>query len=215
MPDQFEMRSMTEILLTGYEPFGEFESNPASQLANRLDGTTVSDATVVGRELPVVFDRVRPALEAAIDDHDPDIVCGLGLAAGRNTLSLERVGINLRDTAGIPDNEARTVVDEPAVDDGPDAYFATLPLRAMKEAMLEAGVPTTLSTDAGTHACNNFLYAARHLVETSDREFSAGFVHVPMSHEQAAERDDGEPSLALEAMADGLVAGLERAVAER
>ena len=206
---------MSEILLTGYEPFGEFESNPASQLANRLDGTTVSDATVVGRELPVVFDRVRPAREAAIDDHDPAIVCGLGLAAGRNTLSLERVGINLRDTAGIPDNEDRTVVDEPAVDDGPDAYFATLPLRTMKEAMLEAGVPTTLSTDAGTHACNNFLYAARHLAKTGDREFDAGFVHVPMSHEQAAERDDGEPSLALEAMADGLVAGLERAVAER
>ncbi len=206
---------MTDVLLTGYEPFGEFESNPSSRLAKRLDGTTIGDATVAGRELPVAFDRLHPALEAAIDDHDPDIVCGLGLAAGRNTLSLERVGINLRDTAGTPDNEDRTVVDEPAIGDGPDAYFATLALRAMKEAMLEAGVPTTLSTDAGTHACNNFLYAARHLVETSDREFGAGFVHVPLSHEQAAERDDGEPSLALEAMADGLVAGLERAVAER
>ena len=206
---------MTDILLTGYEPFGEFETNPAQQLANRLDGTTVGDATIIGCELPVVFDRVRPALEAAIDEHDPDIVCGLGLAAGRNALSLERVGINLRDTAGIPDNEDRTAVDEPAIDDGPDAYFATLPLRTMKEAMLEEGVPTSLSTDAGTHACNNLLYAACHLVETSDREFSAGFVHVPMSHAQAAERDGGEPSLALETMVDGLVAGLERAVAER
>ena len=208
---------MSDILLTGYEPFGDFESNPSRQLARRLDGTTVGDAAVVGREFPVVFDRLRPELEAAIDEHDPDVVCGLGLAAGRNALSLERVGINLRDTtwSETPDNDDREAIDEPAAEDGPDAYFTTLPVREMKEAMLEAGAPTTLSTDAGTHACNNFLYAARHLAETGDREFRAGFVHVPLSHEQAAARDDGEPSLALEAMADGLAAGLERAVADR
>lgn len=210
---------MTEILLTGYEPFGDFESNPSRQLARRLDGTTVGDAAVVGREFPVVFDRVRPELEAAIDEHDPDVVCGLGLAAGRNALSLERVGINLRDTSRseTPDNADREPIDEAAVEDGPDAYFTTLPVREMKAAMLEAGVPTILSTNAGTHACNNFLYAARHLAETGgdDRAFRAGFVHVPLSHEQAAARDEGEPSLALEAMAEGLVAGLERAIADR
>ncbi|MXV63030.1 pyrrolidone-carboxylate peptidase [Natronorubrum sp. JWXQ-INN-674] len=203
---------MSDILLAGYEPFGEFERNPARQLAIRLDGDRIGDATVIGREFPVVFDRLRPELEAAVDEHDPEIVCGLGLAAGRNALSLERVGINLRDTGGIPDNDDREPVDQPAVHDGPNAYFTTLPVRSMKEAMLEAGVPTTLSTDAGTHACNNFLYLTRHLAETSDRAFRAGFVHVPFSHEQAAARDDGEPSLALEAMRDGLLAGLEEAV---
>lgn len=208
---------MSEILLTGYEPFGEFETNPSRQLATRLEGATVGDATVVGLELPVAFDRVRPALEDAVDEHDPEVVCGLGLAAGRNALSIERVGINLRDTtrSGIPDEDGREPVDEPAVGAGPDAYFATLPDREMKAAMLEAGVPTTLSTDAGTHACNNLLYAARHLAETTDREFRAGFVHVPFSHRQAAARDEGEPSVALETMEEGLIAGLDVAARER
>jgi pyroglutamyl-peptidase len=206
---------MTEVLVTGYEPFGEYEANPAQQLAARLDGAELDDATVVGLDLPVVFDRAATRLEAAIDEHDPDIVCALGLAGGRPTLSIERVGINLRDTRGVPDNADREVVDEPIVADGPDAYFTTLPCRAMTETMCDAGVPTRLSTDAGTHCCNDLLYAARHLVETSRREFQVGFVHVPFSHEQAAARDDNEASMCLEAMERGLRVGLEAALADR
>lgn len=206
---------MSDVLLTGYEPFDEFETNPARRLANRLDGTEIRGASVAGVELPVVFDRASSRLEDAVDEHDPDVVCALGLAGGRPTLSLERVGINLRDTRGVPDNEDRGIVDEPVAGDGPDAYFATLPCREMKEAMCDAGVPTRLSTDAGTHCCNDLLYAARHLVETTDRTFRVGFVHVPLSHEQAAVRDEGEPSVSLEAMERGLRAGLAVTVADR
>lgn len=206
---------MSDVLVTGYEPFGEFETNPTRRIATRLDGETIGDAaTVVGRELPVVFDEMESELEGYLGDHEPDIVCGLGLAAGRNVLSLERVGINLRDTAGTPDNDDREVTDEAVDAEGPNAYFATLPLREMKSAMCEAGVPTTLSTDAGTHLCNDFLYAARHRAETGDREFRVGFVHTPFSHEDAARRDEGEPSVALETMVEGLVAGLEVALAD-
>ncbi|SDR15295.1 pyroglutamyl-peptidase I [Natronobacterium texcoconense] len=197
------------VLVTGYEPFGEFETNPTCRIARRLDGETIGDAaTVVGRELPVVFDEMEAELEEYLAEHDPDVVCGLGLAAGRNALSLERVGINLRDTAGIPDNDDREVTDEAVDAEGPVAYFATLPLREMKSAMRDAGVPTTLSTDAGTHLCNDFLYAARHRAETDDREFRVGFVHTPFSHEDAARRDEGEPSMALETMTRGIQEGL-------
>jgi pyroglutamyl-peptidase len=206
---------MAEILVTGYEPFGEFETNPARRLARRLDGSDISGSNVAGVELPVVFDRAAPRLEAAVDEHEPQLVCALGLAGGRPTLSLERVGINLRDTRGVPDNDDREVVDERVAADGPDAYFATLPCQEMKEAMCGAGVPTRLSTDAGTHCCNNLLYAARHLVETTDREFRVGFVHVPLSHEGAARRDEGEPSVSLETMERGLRVGLEVALEDR
>ncbi|GAB7019452.1 pyroglutamyl-peptidase I [Halostagnicola bangensis] len=207
---------MSTVLLTGYEPFGEFETNPAKRLAERLDGTEIADAAIVGVVLPVTFDLARDRLEDALEKHDPDIVCSLGLAAGRNTLSLERVGINCRDTttSGIPDNADREVADEPVVEDGPAAYFATLPLREMKTAMIEAGVPTTRSSDAGTHLCNNLLYTARYLAEMSacPAEFDSGFIHVPFSHEQAARRDDGEPSMSVETMECGLISGLKVAV---
>ncbi len=56
----------------------------------------------------------------------------------------------------------------------------------------------------------DLLYTARHVSATTatDHEFSAGFIHVPLSHEQAAVRDEGEPSIALETM-EGVLAELE------
>ncbi|WP_252698231.1 pyroglutamyl-peptidase I [Natronosalvus vescus] len=203
---------MPRILLTGYEPFGEFETNPARHLATRLDGTDLGGATIVGRELPVAFERSKPTLLEYVERHDPAIVLSLGLAGGRPAMALERVGINLRDTVGIPDNDDREVVDDPVEPGGPDAYFSTLPVRRMCEAMSDAGVPTTLSTSAGTHLCNDVLYATRHYVETNAREIASGFVHVPFTHEQAARRDDCQPSLSLETMARGLEVGLETAL---
>ncbi|WP_255168867.1 pyroglutamyl-peptidase I [Natrononativus amylolyticus] len=203
---------MQPILLTGYEPFGEFETNPARRLATTLDGEEVSGTPIVGRELPVSFDRALPALRERIDEHDPALVVSVGLAGGRNALSIERIGINLRETGETPDNDGREVVDEPVASEGPDAYFSTLPVREMQSAMCEAGVPTTLSTAAGTHLCNDILYATRHLAETEDRGFRSGFVHVPFSHEGAAARGEGEPSMSLETMARGLRVGLETAL---
>ena len=203
---------MPPILLTGYEPFGEFETNPARQLATRLDGTDLDGATIVGHELPVAFERAKPALLESIERHDPAIVLSVGLAGGRSAMALERVGINLRDTVGIPDNDDREVVDDPVEPGGPDAYFSTLPVRRMCEAMTEAGIPTTLSTSAGTHLCNDVLYATRHYVETNGLDIDSGFVHVPFSHEQAASRDDCQPSLSIEAMARGLEVGLATAL---
>ncbi len=164
---------MSDVLLTGYGPFGEFERNPALRLAMRLDGTEVGAGSIVGRELPVAFDRAAPQLEAAVEEHDPAIVCALGLAGGRNALTVERVGINLRDTDGVPDNADREVIDESIAPDGPDAYFATLPVREMKDAMRDAGVPTRLSTDAGTHlvttCCTRHGTSPRRRPATSGR----------------------------------------------
>lgn len=203
---------MTRVLLTGYEPFGEFDRNPSGRLADELDGTDVAGAPIVGRTLPVAFDRAFPLLRDLVDEHDPDVVLATGLAAGRPALSLERIGINLRDTVGIPDNDDREVVDEPIVPDAPDAHFADLPLRSMREAIREAGVPAALSNSAGTHLCNDVLYAVRHHAEATDRAYRSGFVHLPQSHEMAADRDDTGPSMSFEAMSRGIRAGLEAAI---
>ncbi len=203
---------MSDILVTGFEPFGPYEHNPSERLAHRLDGTDLAGHRVIGRVLPVAFDRVRPALLDVLEECDPALVLSTGLAAGRPTLALERIGINLRDTAGTPDNDDRNVVDRPVSPDGPDAYFATLPVRGMKTAMCEAGVPTRLSTSAGTHLCNEVLYATRHLVETTDASFQSGFLHLPFSHAGAAKRDEGEPSMSLETMERGVRVGLEAAL---
>jgi pyroglutamyl-peptidase len=204
---------MSTILLTGYEPFGEFETNPTSRLAEALDGTEIDGVRVVGRELPVVFDDALPAVRAYVDEHDPVAVVSTGLMPGRAVLTVERVGINVRDYDDVPDNTGATPVDHPVVPDGPDAYFATLPVRDLVAELRAAGVPARLSNTAGTHLCNNILYATRHYSETEGLNLQSGFIHTPFSHEQVARRGTDDPSMAFETMRSGLETVLAQLVA--
>lgn len=195
---------MTRILLTGYEPFGNHETNPSATVAEFLDGMALGGATVVGRELPVVFDEALPRVRSLIDTHDPVAILSTGLMPERRVLTVERTGINVRDCGDVPDNDDQRPVDQPVVADGPDAYFATLPVKRLVAAAREASVPARVSNTAGTHLCNNILYATRHHVATNDLEIPSGFVHVPYSHAQAARRTDPVPSLSVDAMERGI-----------
>lgn len=197
---------MSTILLTGYEPFGEHETNPSGAVARSLDGTTVGDATVVGRELPVVFDEALPRVRSLIEEHQPTAVLSTGLMPDREVLTVERVGINVRDYGDVPDNADQTPIDEPIVRDGPVAYFATVPIKQLVGAAQEAEVPARVSNTAGTHLCNNILYATRHHIATNGLDIDSGFVHVPYSHAQAAQRAETVPSMSVTAMERGLSA---------
>lgn len=199
---------MSTVLITGYEPFGEHQTNPSARVAQALDETEFDDATVIGRVLPVVFDEALPAVRGYISEYEPDAIISTGLMPDRAALTVERVGINVRDYDGVPDNDGGTPVDSPIEPDGPDAYFATLPIRALVEEIKQAGAPARISNTAGTHLCNNILYATRHYVETTDRSTRSGFVHVPFSHEQVARRDEIAPSMSLDAMCKGVKAAV-------
>lgn len=176
------------ILLTGYEPFDDHETNPSQRVAERLDGTEIADHTVVGEVLPVEFGRVGPAVADLIDAHDPAVVLGLGLAPGRTAICVERVGINVADCVGVADNADAEPRHEAVHPDGADAYFATVPVRKTVAELLDAGIPARLSNAAGTHCCNYSLYSARAYVAERGLDASVGFVHLPYSPAAAARK---------------------------
>ena len=200
---------MSTILFTGYEPFGDYETNPTSQLAKDLDGRTIGGATVVGREIPVTFDEALPAVAKLIETYEPTAVLSTGLMPERAVITVERVGINVRDVDGIPDNANHSPVDDPVAKDGPVAYFSTLPIRELVDASTEVGVPARVSNTAGTHLCNNILYATRHHIKREKLAVDSGFVHTPFSHEQVAERKETVPSMGYNAMLRAMEAMIE------
>lgn len=161
-------------LITGFEPFGGDALNPSAELTRRFAGEA---ATAI---LPVDFAALRQQLPQLIARHRPEHVVCLGLSGAATGLTFERVGLNLID-ARIPDNSGAQPVDEPVVVGGPDAYFATLPVKAMRRATQRAGAPAELSLTAGSYACNALLYLVLHLaaVAPPDAGFRAGFIHVP------------------------------------
>ena len=94
----------------------------------------------------------------------------------------EFVGINYAN-ARIPDNEGNQPVGRLEAD-GPDAYFATVPVFAMADAARAAGVPAAVSYTAGTFCCNEVLYELLHCLATRHPGVRGGFVHVPYAAEQ-------------------------------
>lgn len=187
-----------KILLTGFEPFGGSAINPSTLVVQKLGTDAIGTAI-----LPV--DRVRgpQALLAALDQHQPDVLLMLGQAAGRAAISIERVAVNLMDYR-IADNSGQMVTDEPIAPNAPAAYFATLPVRAMLNALLAAGIPAELSLSAGAYLCNQVMYVALHHIAQRGLPTRAGFVHLPMLPEQVTAEPRVLPSMALATIVEGV-----------
>ncbi len=199
------------ILITAFEPFQQEDVN-ATMEALALLPDTIAGATLTKGVLPVEFGRAITCIRALVEELSPDAVLCLGQATGRADITPERVAINVSD-ARIPDNAGCQPVDEPIRAEGPAAYFSTLPLRAMLDAMKQAGVPASLSNTAGTFVCNHLMYGLLDHLALTGRNIPAGFIHIPATPRQAASRPS--PSLAPETVARGLEAAMAALVNDR
>lgn len=202
---------MATVLVTGFEPFAGASVNPSAEVAKRLDGRRIGGMQVRSAVLPVQHVRAAAAVRGLSEAHDPVAIVHLGLAEGRAQVALERVAINVMDYS-IPDNDGFQAHDEPCVAGGPAAYFATLPVRAMRDAMRVAGVPAYLSASAGTYLCNFVMYTTLHALAARPAPPPAGFVHLPLLPSMVASEDPREPSLDLELVLRGVEAALDVAM---
>lgn len=203
------MTTTPTILLTGFEPFADDALNPSWEAVQPLDGATIAGHRVVARRLPVTFEGALAQLRREIVRLRPAIVLSVGLSGGRSGISLERVAINL-DDARIPDNAGAQPLDEPVVAGGPAAYFTTLPVKAMREALQQAGIDCAITHSAGTYVCNHVFYGALHALRRR-RGARAGFIHIPWAPQQAADHP-GQPTLAIDTVSTALRLALQVAV---
>ena len=119
-----------KILVTGFDPFGAEKINPAIEAVNLLPDE-IKEAKILKLEIPTVVKKAVDVQRDVIEKERPDVVLNIGQAGGRPDITVERVGINV-DDCRIPDNEGNQPIDEKIVEDGPDAYFVTLPIKAME-----------------------------------------------------------------------------------
>ncbi|MGH8081096.1 MAG: pyroglutamyl-peptidase I [Lysobacter sp.] len=200
------------VLLTGFAPFDGESENPSWDAVRALDGEILAGHRIAARRLPVAFGESLRELRALIDALRPALVLCVGQAGGRPNMSIERIAINV-DDARIADNLGAQPVDVPIVDGGPDAYFSTLPIKAMLASLLDAGIPAEISQTAGTYVCNHVFYGLMHaLSQRGDTGIRGGFIHVPYAPTQA-ERHAGATGLANDRVADGLRRVLQTALA--
>lgn len=195
---------MKKLLLSGFEPFLGFPINPTEAIVKELDGKEVGGFSVHGVLLPVDFEKAGPSILEVIEEVQPDVVISLGLAAGRSSITPERIAINCRD--GEPDNNGVALQDAPVVEGGPDGYFSTLPIRKMVDVLNESGYPARISNTAGTYLCNNIMYTVLNAVGDGVR---AGFVHIPASRELAVNSKRDMASWSQKDLVDAVVKIIE------
>ncbi|MCM6932155.1 pyroglutamyl-peptidase I [Enterococcus italicus] len=198
------------ILVTGFDPFGEDQTNPAIEAVKRLPDT-IAGATITKLEIPTVFHKSAAVVKEELQKKDYDYVLAVGQAGGRFDLTFERVAINV-DDARIADNEGQQPIDVPIQAEGASAYFTQHPVKAMVTAVKEAGIPASVSNSAGTFVCNHIMYQCLYLTHTDFPKVKAGFMHVPFLPEQVLNRSD-TPSMSLENIVAGLTAAIAQMVA--
>lgn len=195
-----------KLLLTAFDPFGGDEVNPALE-AVKLVKDKVDDVEIVKLEVPTVFRKSIDKVAAAIEKEKPDAVLCIGQAGGRFDITPERVAINV-DDARIKDNEGNQPVDTPVFADGEPAYFSTLPIKAMVQAIRETGLPSSVSNTAGTFVCNHLMYGVLYTLAKKYPGVRGGFMHVPFIPSQVVSRPSPAPSLA----PTDIVRGIEAAI---
>ena len=191
-----------KLLVTGFDPFGGESVNPAWEAVSLLPDR-IGEYDIHKLQIPTVFSLAAGEVLQAADSLHPDVIICVGQAGGRSAITPERIAVNIRD-AKIPDNMGYQPVGEFVNDRGPAAYFSTVNVAAMAQAIRAAGITGQVSNSAGAFVCNDTLYNLLHCYhETAVR---VGFIHVPYLPQQAKV---GVPCMELEM----IVRGLEAAIA--
>jgi pyroglutamyl-peptidase len=190
-----------KVLVTGFEPFGGEKINPAYEIVKELKDE-IGGAEIIKLEVPTAFGVSIEKVIQKIDEEDPDHILCLGQAGGRNQISVEKVAINLND-ARIPDNLNQQPIDSPIDPAGDTAYFSSLPVKAMVEAIQARGIAAAVSYTAGTYVCNHLMYGVLNYLKKHNGRQKAGFIHIPFLPEQVREKHH-IPSMSLETMVDAI-----------
>ena len=191
---------MKKLFITGFEPFGGESINPSWEAVLRLPDI-IGEYTLTKLCIPVVFEKSAEILIKKAEELRPDVILCIGQAGGRDAITPEMVGINLR-YASIPDNQGNQPKDEPIISNGENAYFSTLPVRKIAETIHTGGVPSKVSYSAGAYVCNDVLYSL--LAHFKDSQTRVGFIHIPYCTEQ-----NKQPAMPLNDVVKGLTIAIE------
>ena len=212
---------MPRILLTGFEPFGDFATNPSWDALVHARDEGLFECGVRLALIPVTYADAFKRFEKALIEYEPDAAISFGVYGGKNdsstlreanavndtpdALFIETVARN-RDGANKPDNSGVMQPADPIVPGAPATLPATLPTELLQQSLKEAGYNAQLSTDAGGYLCNHLFYRG---AQTLGAGFPYGFVHVPPVDSMGGTLSLSALASALGVLANTLAAALE------
>ena len=167
-----------KVLLTGFEPFGGSDINASWETAVRVGQLAPKDACMETLLLPVSFKRAGEAIRRVLHEKHPDVLVMLGQRGKGTSIDFERIAINLMDAIN-PDNDGYQPQEQAITADEEAAYFSNLPVKVLRDALLQKNIPARVSNSAGLYVCNSTYYNALEEIHTLQLPTKAVFVHLP------------------------------------
>ena len=171
------------VLITGFEPFGRFKTNPSEVLVRQfkaqrlkdLDGVMVSLTRLI---LPVHND-VFKVLQRKVGRRRFDVILHFGLATISKVTRLEKRARNRLDFVEHNKRGSMVIRTVKILPRGPRFLYSTISVKAVAKELKAGKRPYIISNNAGGYICNLLLY--RSLIENKKQKRGAliGFVHVP------------------------------------
>jgi pyroglutamyl-peptidase len=202
-----------KILLTGFEPFNGSSHNPSAKVIEHFPIEQFSDHSIKQKILMVDTVKAVEWIKDFLIEEQPDIVIHLGEASSRAVVSIEKVAINWMDFR-IADNSGKQVLDKKIFDDGPDAFFSTLPVNQIYSEIKAAGIPVEISLSAGAFLCNQVFYSSMYYL-SQIKKSQCGFIHLPPLPEQIVEKNQNSPSMSYEMSLQAIIVALQTCINNR
>ncbi|MHC5011460.1 MAG: pyroglutamyl-peptidase I [Planctomycetota bacterium] len=162
------------ILVTGFGPFGGYETNPAWESVRELEGAVIGKTRIRTARLDVTYGMAESQLDEAIRGTGADMVLCLGVAPD-DQLRIETTARN-QDATAFPDNAGVVRNGETIREDGPETIPTQLPVDRLLERLGAEGFEVRTSDDAGGYLCNHVFYC---LMDGLAPPQASGFIHVP------------------------------------
>ena len=166
------------ILITGFEPFGGAEINSSWETAVRVGRLAPNGIDIETLLLPVSFKRASEAIKKALREKHPDVLVMLGQRGKGENIDIERIAINLMDSTN-PDNDGLQPQEQMIDVEGEAAYFSNLPVKVLRDTLLQKNIPARVSNSAGLYVCNSTYYNALAEIKKHQLSTKAVFVHLP------------------------------------
>lgn len=191
------------VIVTGFRPFLTVSTNPSALLVESLrercdwaDGLDIAAQCVL---LDTAYRGLRDRLAALVEKRPAALIL-TGYSALATGLKIETRATSLCN----PDfADASGFIPQPHCDPQETRGNARVDFARLATALKAAGVPATLSDDAGTYVCNNAYWHALDLIARSGAATRAVFVHLP-AIEGMADPPEGAGTMTPETMRRGI-----------
>lgn len=170
-------------LITGFDAFGKYDTNPSQRIAELLPEKLKIPRTNLSVEIdtlvvPTCCKQSWRLIAKQLSRAEYSSLILVGLAGGRKRIALERFALNIRDY-GIKDNNGHKYDGTPIYRGEPEALRTDLPLTHLRDTLRKKQFPAEISNFAGSFICNEVYYQGLRYKEKNRALKSVLFVHVP------------------------------------